>query len=93
MRRKDCEITDKNTIFDIMRRCDAVRIGMVDGEGYAYIVPVNFGMEIRDGTCSLFFHSAVAGKKIQLLKENSKVSFQIKPEISKPSATSFTLWW
>lgn len=77
MRRKDCEIKDEKMILDIIQKCDAVRIGMVDEDGYAYIVPVNFGMDFQNGKCCLIFHSAISGKKVQLLKENGKVSFEM----------------
>ncbi len=80
MRRKDCEIKDENKIIEIVQKCDVVRIGMIDEDGYAYMVPVNFGMEIKDGKCYLFFHSAISGKKIDLLKKNSKVSFEMDTE-------------
>lgn len=75
MRRKDCEIKDERMILGIIQKCDADRIGMVDEDGKAYIVPVNFGMDFEDGKCCLIFHSAIFGKKVRLLKENQKVSF------------------
>lgn len=77
MRRKDCEMKDREQILDVIKRCDVVRIGMVDEDGYAYMVPVNFGMEIQDDKCSLYFHSALAGKKIDILKKNPAVSFEM----------------
>ena len=40
MRRKDREITDMETMLDILRRCDTVRIGM-RGEEFPYVVPVS----------------------------------------------------
>ena len=36
MRRKDREVTDLQEIFDILKRCDTVRIA-VYGEEYPYI--------------------------------------------------------
>lgn len=77
MRRKDCEIKNEQEIIEIIKKCDVVRIGMIDEDGYAYIVPVNFGMEIQNEKCFLYFHSAMTGKKIDLLKENARVSFEM----------------
>ena len=48
MRRKDREVTDQKEIFDILNRCDTVRIAM-QGEKYPYVVPVSFGAEMQDG--------------------------------------------
>ena len=48
MRRKDREITDMDTIFDILLRCSTVRVAMQGGQ-YPYVVPVSFGAELVDG--------------------------------------------
>ena len=50
MRRKDREVTDLQEIFDILLRCDTVRIGMTG----PYIVPVSFGAEIVDGKVVIY---------------------------------------
>jgi hypothetical protein len=51
---------------------------MVDGDG-PYIVPLCFGF--RNNT--LYFHSAVEGKKLDLLRKNPRVCFEIDcdPEV------------
>lgn len=77
MRRKDCEIKEENEMIEIIKKCDVVRIGMIDKDGYAYIVPVNFGIEIQNRKCILYFHSAMNGKKVDLLRENDRVSFEM----------------
>jgi hypothetical protein len=52
------------------------------------VIPVNFGY---DGQC-LYFHSATAGKKLDILKRNNRVAFEfdILKEITK--ADSFCNW-
>lgn len=75
MRRKDREILDVNEIFDILLRCDTVRIGMF-GENYPYIVPVSFGAEMVGGKPVVYFHCARQGMKLDLLKENSRVCIE-----------------
>lgn len=79
MRRKDREVTDFQTMMDIMSRCQVCRLAMNDGE-MPYIVPVNFGMEVRDGAVLLYFHGAKAGRKYDLLQAASKVSFEMDCE-------------
>lgn len=69
MRRKDREVQDRAEIFDILKRCDTVRIAM-HGEQYPYVVPVSFGMEVKDNKAIIYFHCAKEGFKVDLLKEN-----------------------
>ena len=77
MRRKDCEITDFQEMLEIIKKSDALRIGMVDEDGYAYIVPVNFGYELQGDDLKFYFHSALAGKKVGILRGSQKVSFEL----------------
>jgi len=72
MHRKDKEITDKKLIEEILTKSEICRVAIFDNE-FPYIVPFNYGY--KDNT--LYFHSATSGKKIDLLKKNSKVCFEI----------------
>ena len=77
MRRKDREIKEHNEIVEVIRNCDICRLGLVDGE-YAYILPLNFGMEQdEEGKVTLYFHSALEGRQTELLKEGLKASFEM----------------
>lgn len=77
MRRKDREVTDRGEIIAIMKACDVVRLGLVDEDGYAYIVPLNFGLEANDERVTLYFHSAKEGHKLDILRKNPQVSFEM----------------
>ncbi len=76
MRRNDREVIDKREIIEIIAKCDVCRLALMDNES-PYIVPMNFGYEFINDQLSLFFHSAIAGKKIDLLKNNSLVCFEM----------------
>ena len=76
MRRHDREITDKNEILEIMDRCDVCRLAFNDGD-YPYILPLNFGIEEKDGHIILYFHSALEGYKTELIKRDNRVSFEM----------------
>lgn len=76
MRRKDREITDYRKMMEIVGRCDCCRIGLTDQEG-AYIVPVNFGYEEKDGALILYFHGAGEGKKIDLIRKQPQAGFEM----------------
>ena len=72
MLRKDREITDKSVIESILRESLVCRLALCEGNT-PYIVPMNFGF--RDGC--LYFHSAKKGKKIDILKRNNNVCFEV----------------
>ncbi len=75
MRRKDREVTDIMELISIINKCEIARIAMVDN-GIPYIVPLNFGF--KHGETSVFyFHSASAGRKIDILSKNSYVCFEL----------------
>lgn len=76
MRRKDREVTDLNEIFDIVRNCSVAHVGMVEN-GKPYVVALNFGYERQGDTLVLYFHSACEGRKMDILKENPNVYFQM----------------
>ena len=73
MRRLDKKITDPSVIDDILLHSDICRLGLVDNDE-AYIVPVNYAYQ--DGI--IYIHSAFAGRKMELLKTNNRVSFEIE---------------
>lgn len=76
MRRKDREVTDFDQMLQIMERCDCCRLGFHDGES-TYIVPLNFGIVQEDGRLVLYFHSANEGKKLDLLRAQPRVGFEL----------------
>jgi len=72
MRRKEKEITDKSEMESIISSATVCRLAMVD-DGLPYLVPICFGY--RDST--LYFHSALKGRKIDILKNNNRVCFEV----------------
>lgn len=72
MRRKDKEISDNSKIEAVIARATVCRLAMVDGNR-PYIVPLCFGYQ--DDT--LYFHSANTGKKLELLRSNNRVCFEL----------------
>ncbi|MDQ5988134.1 MAG: hypothetical protein CSYNP_03890 [Syntrophus sp. SKADARSKE-3] len=75
MRRKDKEVTDMNIIQELLSRAEICRLAMVD-EGEPYIVPLNYGFCDN----ALYVHSAAEGRKIDILKRNSRVCFEIESD-------------
>lgn len=77
MRRKDREITDRQQLLDIMRRCDVCHIALNDEDGIPYILPLNFGMEDTADGLELYFHSAPEGRKLDLIGRDPRASFEM----------------
>lgn len=76
MRRAEKEIKDIAEIERILNEAMVCRIALVDGES-PYIIPMFFGYTLEGGNLELYFHSAVQGKKIDLLKANNAAAFEI----------------
>lgn len=76
MRRKDREVTDAQKIREIIEACQCCRLGFCD-EGKAYIVPLNFGFEQKDGKYIFYFHSAKEGRKIDLIEKTHYAAFEM----------------
>jgi uncharacterized protein len=72
MRRKDREITERSEIDSIIASANLMRIALVDGD-MPFLVPVFYAF---DGT-ALYFHSAKAGSKMEILQRNNNVCFEI----------------
>lgn len=76
MRRNDREINDINEIVGIMKKCDSCSLAIYDQE-YPYIIPLNFGIAFDNNKVTLYFHSANAGKKLELINKNNRVAFSM----------------
>lgn len=77
MRRNDREIKDRAEILAVMRRCAVCHLALNDADGYPYVLPLNYGIEEKDGQVVLYFHSALAGKKLDLLARDSRAAFAV----------------
>lgn len=73
MRRKEKEIKDQTGIEKILTSAIICRVAFHDYP-YPYIVPMNYGYD----NGNLYFHCAQEGKKIDLIKRNNKVCFEIE---------------
>lgn len=94
MRRSEREVTDSIEILSIIKACDVMRLAMVDETGRPYIIPLNFGWETADGILTLYFHGANEGRKLDILRHNPKVCFEMDTDhrlttADKPCGYSF----
>ena len=77
MRRSDREITDSSEILSIINDCKVIRLAMLDEQGLPYIVPLNFGCRFEGGAFTFYCHSAKEGRKIDLLRRDPRVAFEL----------------
>lgn len=72
MRRKDREIVDREGIESVICKASVCHLAMCEG-GSPYVVPLCFGYD--DGF--LYFHSAGEGRKLEALRKNDRVCFEL----------------
>ncbi len=72
MRKKEREIYDPLATESIIERANVCRLAMCE-KGVPYVVPLCFGYEVG----ALYFHSATEGRKLEILKDNPKVCFEM----------------
>lgn len=73
MRKANQEITDPKTLEAILQKATIVRLAMIDN-GLPYLLPFNFGYSEN----CIYIHSAPEGKKIDVLRQNPQVCFEVE---------------
>ncbi len=73
MRKKNQEIRDEQILEEMLSQATICRVAMTDQEA-PYLLAFNYGYRNR----VIYIHSATAGKKIDLLRENPRVCFEIE---------------
>ncbi len=76
MTKRERQITDPEQILHILETGKVLHLGLsVNDE--PYVVPMNYGFCMEDGRLTLYLHSAVQGKKLDMIRANPKVFFEI----------------
>ena len=76
MTKRELQITDENQIRAILDAAKVLHLGMcVDNE--PYVVPMNYGYCLEDGKLVFYLHSAVQGKKLDMLGQNPNVFVEL----------------
>ena len=74
--KRECAVTDPEQIRHILDTAKVLHLGLsVNDE--PYVVPMNYGYTMEDGKLVLYLHSAVKGKKLDMIRANPKVFFSI----------------
>jgi nitroimidazol reductase NimA-like FMN-containing flavoprotein (pyridoxamine 5'-phosphate oxidase superfamily) len=75
MRRNDREISDNQKVEEIIQKADVCRIAFASSN-VPYIVTMNFGY-VSHPLKTLFFHCAPVGKKLNMIRQNNYVCFEM----------------
>ena len=76
MTKRERQITDPEQIRHILDTGRVLHLGLsVNDE--PYVVPMNYGYTMEDGKLVMYLHSAIRGKKLDMIRANSRVFFEI----------------
>ena len=76
MTKRELQVTDLNEIREILDTAKVLHLGLaVDNE--PYVVPLNYGYTLEDGKLTLYLHGANQGKKLDMIRANPNVFFEL----------------
>ena len=76
MTKRERQVTDPAQIAHILDTGKVLHLGLaVNNE--PYVVPMNYGYTMEDGKLVLYLHSALQGKKLDMMRTNPNVFFEI----------------
>ncbi len=87
MRRKEKEITETTEVEAVIAEAKVCRMALCDGDT-PYVVPLSFGYS--DGT--FYFHSAVEGRKIDIIGRNDRVCLELEAGVALKPGTKACDW-
>ncbi len=73
-------VTDMDVIVRILNNSKVVHVGMIDGDE-PYVVPMNYGYTLDGGKLTLWLHCAKRGRKLDVLRANPKVFFEMECDL------------
>lgn len=79
MKKAEREVKELSGILDIVDNCKVCHIAMMDGE-WPYLLGMNFGYVYENDKLVIYLHTAKEGKKLDLLRKNDKVGFEMDCE-------------
>ena len=81
MTRRELEVTDPEEIIRILNECKVLHLGLVD-DGLPYVLPMNYGYVMDKGQLTLYLHSATKGYKLDVLRKNNAVCFDMECDVT-----------
>ncbi len=78
--KREREVTDMQEIISILDKAKVLHLGLVDGDE-PYVVPMNYGYTMEDGKMTVYLHGALQGRKLDIIRVNAKVFFELDCDI------------
>ena len=76
MTKRERQVTDPQQIQEILDKAKVMHLGLCENNE-PYVVPMNYGYTMEDGKLVMYLHSAVRGKKLDMIQAKPKVFFAI----------------
>ena len=76
MTKRERQVTDLVEIRRILDTGKVLHLGLAVNDE-PYVVPMNYGYTMEDGKLVLYLHCAHQGKKLDMIRANSRVFFEI----------------
>ena len=77
MTKRERQITDPVQIRHILDTAKVLHLGLAVDNG-PYVVPMNYGYTEEEGKLVLYLHSALKGKKLDMMSANPNVFFELE---------------
>ena len=74
--KRELQITDESRILQILDTAKVLHLGLAVNDE-PYVVPMNYGYILEDGKLVLYLHSAFQGKKLDMIRQNPRVFFEL----------------
>ena len=78
--KRERAVTDEARIRQILDTAKVLHLGLVDGDE-PYVVPMNYGYTLENGVLTVYLHSAVAGRKLDVIQANPKIFFSLECDV------------
>ena len=76
MTKRERQITDEAQILKILDTAKVLHLGLCVNDE-PYVVPLNYGYTMEEGKLVLYLHSALQGKKLDMIHSNPRVFFEL----------------
>lgn len=76
MTKRERQITDQDQIRSILDTAKVLHLGLCVNDE-PYVVPMNYGYCMEDGKLTVYLHSALRGKKLDMIRANPKVFIEL----------------
>ena len=80
MTKRERQITDPEQIRSILDTAKVLHLGLAVNDE-PYVVPMNYGWCMEDGKPVLYLHSALRGKKLDMIRANPRVFFSLECDL------------